>query len=316
MKILLSDAGTVLSNNDISLDCLKEFGETVYYDSIDRQTLIREIGKYDAVLCNKTVIDRTVLESADKLKYIGLFATGYNNIDIECARERGVTVCNAGSYSTDAVAQQVFAYLLEHYTKLSQYNELVHSGGWITSPTFSMLTYPTDELAGKTIGLVGCGNIGKAVAEIAKAFKMRVLAFVRAPRDIPGVKTVSFDELLENCDIISVHCPLNGDSESLFNSTAFEKMKNGAYFINTARGAIVDDIALCRALCSGKLSGAAIDVLRTEPMEKDCVLLKAPNLIITPHTAWAPLSTRRRLLEIVSNNIRGFLNGKPQNKIV
>ena len=303
MKILLSDAGTVLSNNDISLDCLKEFGETVYYDSIDRQTLIREIGKYDAVLCNKTVIDRTVLESADKLKYIGLFATGYNNIDIECARERGVTVCNAGSYSTDAVAQQVFAYLLEHYTKLSQYNELVHSGGWITSPTFSMLTYPTDELAGKTIGLVGCGNIGKAVAEIAKAFKMRVLAFVRAPRDIPGVKTVSFDELLENCDIISVHCPLNGDSESLFNSTAFEKMKNGAYFINTARGAIVDDIALCRALCSGKLSGAAIDVLRTEPMEKDCVLLKAPNLIITPHTAWAPLSTRRRLLEIVSNNI-------------
>ena len=145
---------------------------------------------------------------------------------------------------------------------------------------------------------------------------MRVLAFVRAPRDIPGVKTVSFDELLENCDIISVHCPLNGDSESLFNSTAFEKMKNGAYFINTARGAIVDDIALCRALCSGKLSGAAIDVLRTEPMEKDCVLLKAPNLIITPHTAWAPLSTRRRLLEIVSNNIRGVLNGKPQNKIV
>lgn len=316
MKILLSDAGTVLSNNDISLDCLKEFGETVYYDSIDRQTLIREIGKYDAVLCNKTVIDRTVLESADKLKYIGLFATGYNNIDIECARERGVTVCNAGSYSTDAVAQQVFAYLLEHYTKLSQYNELVHSGGWITSPTFSMLTYPTDELAGKTIGLVGCGNIGKAVAEIAKAFKMRVLAFVRTPRDIPGVETVSFDELLENSDIISVHCPLNGDSESLFNSTAFEKMKNGAYFINTARGAIVDDNALCRALCSGKLSGAAIDVLRTEPMEKDCVLLKAPNLIITPHTAWAPLSTRRRLLEIVSNNIRGFLNGKPQNKIV
>lgn len=316
MKILLSDAGTVLSNNDISLDCLKEFGETVYYDSIDRQTLIREIGKYDAVLCNKTVIDRTVLESADKLKYIGLFATGYNNIDIECARERGVTVCNAGSYSTDAVAQQVFAYLLEHYTKLSQYNALVHSGGWITSPTFSMLTYPTDELAGKTIGLVGCGNIGKAVAEIAKAFKMRVLAFVRAPRDIPGVETVSFEELLESSDIISVHCPLNSDSESLFNSGAFEKMKDGAYFINTARGAIVDDNALCRALCSGKLSGAAIDVLRTEPMEKDCVLLKAPNLIITPHTAWAPLSTRRRLLEIVSNNIRGFLNGKPQNKIV
>lgn len=316
MKILLSDAGTVLSNNDISLDCLKEFGETVYYDSIDRQTLIREIGKYDAVLCNKTVIDRTVLEAADKLKYIGLFATGYNNIDIECARERGVTVCNAGSYSTDAVAQQVFAYLLEHYTKLSQYNELVHSGGWITSPTFSMLTYPTDELAGKTIGLVGCGNIGKAVAEIARAFKMRVLAFVRTPKVIPGVETLSFDELLESSDIISVHCPLNSDSESLFNSAAFEKMKDGAYFINTARGAIVDDSALCRALCSGKLSGAAIDVLRTEPMEKDCVLLKAPNLIITPHTAWAPLSTRRRLLEIVSNNIRGFLNGKPQNKIV
>lgn len=316
MKILLSDAGTVLSNNDISLDCLKEFGETVYYDSIDRETLIRIIGEFDAVLCNKTVIDRTVLEAADKLRYIGLFATGYNNIDIEFAKKRGITVCNAGSYSTDAVAQQVFAYLLEHYTKLSQYNELVHSGGWITSPCFSMLTYQTDELAGKVIGLVGCGSIGKAVAKIANAFNMRVLAYVRTPRDIPGVETVPFERLLEQSDIISVHCPLNSESESLFNSAAFEKMKNGAFFINTARGAIVDDGALYNALVSGKLSGAAIDVLRTEPMARDCVLLNAPNLIITPHTAWAPLSTRRRLLGIVSDNIRGFLNGNPKNKIV
>ena len=316
MKILLSDAGTVLSNNDISLDCLKEFGETVYYDSISRDELLRRAAEFDAVLCNKTVIDREVMEKAERLRYIGLFATGYNNIDTEYAVKKGITVCNAGSYSTEAVAQQVFAYILSHYTKLEQYNKLVHSGGWITSPNFSMLTYPTDELFGKSLGLIGCGSIGTAVARIANAFGMKVSAFVRSPRSIPGVTCVSLDELLAESDIVSVHCPLNAESENMFNAEAFNKMKNGAYFINTARGAIVDDNALLAALSSGKLSGAAIDVLKQEPMASDCILLNAPNLTITPHTAWAPLTTRRRLLGIVTENLRGFLNGNPQNRVV
>lgn len=316
MKILLSDAGTVLSNNDISLDCLKEFGETVYYDSISRDELLRRAAEFDAVLCNKTVIDRKVMEKAERLRYIGLFATGYNNIDTEYAVKKGITVCNAGSYSTEAVAQQVFAYILSHYTRLEQYNRLVHSGGWITSPNFSMLTYPTDELFGKSLGLIGCGSIGTAVARIANAFGMKVSAFVRSPRSIPGVTCVSLDELLAESDIVSVHCPLNAESENMFNAEAFNKMKDGAYFINTARGAIVDDNALLAALSSGKLSGAAIDVLKQEPMASDCILLNAPNLTITPHTAWAPLTTRRRLLGIVTENLRGFLNGNPQNRVV
>lgn len=316
MKILLSDAGTVLSNNDISLDCLKEFGETVYYDSISRDELLRRAAEFDAVLCNKTVIDREVMEKAERLRYIGLFATGYNNIDTEYAVKKGITVCNAGSYSTEAVAQQVFAYILSHYTKLEQYNRLVHSGGWITSPNFSMLTYPTDELFEKSLGLIGCGSIGTAVARIANAFGMKVSAFVRSPRSIPGVTCVSLDELLAESDIVSVHCPLNAESENMFNAEAFNKMKDGAYFINTARGAIVDDNALLAALSSGKLSGAAIDVLKQEPMASDCILLNAPNLTITPHTAWAPLTTRRRLLGIVTENLRGFLNGNPQNRVV
>lgn len=316
MKLLLSDVGTVLSNNDISLDCLNEFGEAVCYASIDRQTLLDRAGEFEAILCNKTVIDREVMQKAEKLRYIGLFATGYNNIDTEFANERGITVCNAGSYSTDAVAQQVFAYLLSHYTKVNEYNSFVHSGGWITAPGFSVMAYPTDELAGKAIGLVGCGSIGRAVAKIATAFGMRVLAFVRSPREIEEVECVTFDELLKQSDIVSVHCPLNSESENLFNSEAFAKMKHGAYFINTARGGIVDEAALYAALNSGKLSGAAIDVLKTEPMAPDCALLNAPNLIITPHTAWAPLATRKRLMEIVADNLRCFLNGAPKNKIV
>lgn len=315
MKLLLTDTAAISSNNDLSLELFNRFGSVVSYEAIDRETLLQRVGEFDAVLCNKTVIDRAVLEAAPHLRYIGLFATGYNNIDIDCARERGVTVCNAGGYSTDAVAQQVFAYLLAHFSAVGRYNELVQQGGWISSPTFSMLCYPTDELAGKTIGIIGFGSIGQRVAEISAAFGMRVLVFTRTPRETPGVTFVSLDELLTLSDIVTVHCPLNEQSRLMFCAETFSKMRDGAYFINTARGGIVDEHALLEALISGKLSGAAVDVLSTEPMKSDCPLLGAPNLIITPHTAWAPLSTRRRLLEIVADNLRCFLENRPQNKI-
>lgn len=315
MKILIADCATLVQNNDLSLDVFAKFGEVICNPNISREELLETVHNYDMILCNKTVIDKIVIEKATKLKYIGLFATGYNNIDTSAARERGITVCNAGSYSTSAVAQQVFAYILNHYNKINTYNDFVQSGGWQQSPAFSVLCYPTDELCGKTLGIVGYGSIGKRVAEIAIAFEMKVLVYTRTPKSDKNVTFVTFDELLSKSDVITAHCPLNPQSREIFNSNAFSKMRDGAYFINTARGGIVNELDLANALKSGKLSGAAIDVLSHEPMTPDCMLKGIPNLIITPHTAWAPLTTRQRLLKIVENNIISFLKGTPQNVV-
>ncbi|MBQ6714651.1 MAG: D-2-hydroxyacid dehydrogenase, partial [Clostridia bacterium] len=269
----------------------------------------------DIILCNKTLINKEVLDVAQNLKFIGLFATGYNNIDTVYAKEKGVTVCNAGSYSTSAVAQQTFAYILNYFSAVNRYNDLVKSGGWITAPTFSMLCYPTDELADKTLGIIGFGSIGKKVSEIAKAFDMKVLCYTRSQKTAEGVEFTDLDTLLKNSDIVTAHCPLNDESRLMFNKDAFSKMKKSAYFINTARGGIVEESALREALDSGHLAGAAVDVLSQEPMTKDCPLLNAKNIIITPHTAWAPLATRERLLGIVTNNIDAFLEGNPINVV-
>lgn len=315
MKILIADCATLVQNNDLSLDVFAKFGEVICNPNISREELLETVHNYDMILCNKTVIDKIVIEKATKLKYIGLFATGYNNIDTSAARERGITVCNAGSYSTNAVAQQVFAYILNHYNKINTYNDFVQSGGWQQSPAFSVLCYPTDELCGKTLGIVGYGSIGKRVAEIAIAFEMKVLVYTRTPKSDKNVTFVTFDELLSKSDVITAHCPLNSQSREIFNANAFSKMHDGAYFINTARGGIVNELDLANALKCGKLSGAAIDVLSREPMTPDCMLKGIPNLIITPHTAWAPLTTRQRLLKIVENNIISFLKGTPQNVV-
>ncbi len=316
MKILLTDCATLSLNGDLSLDRFADFGEVVYYDNIDRETLLCEVSNTDILLCNKTVIDAEVMAAAPKLKYIGLFATGFNNIDILCAEKHNITVCNAGSYSTDAVAQQVFAYILAHYCQVEKYNTAVSDGKWCASPTFSMLYFPTDEVAGKTIGIIGYGSIGRAVEKIARAFNMNVLVSTRTVKENGFTKFVSLDELLSASDIVTVHCPLNDQSREMFDSKAFAKMRDGAFFINTSRGGTVNESALRYALDSKKLSGAAVDVLQKEPMSDDCPLLGAPNLIITPHTAWAPLTTRQRLLGIVYDNINCFLNGDPQNVIV
>ncbi len=313
MKILIADCATLAQNNDLPLTVFQEYGDVVYNPNISRDELLSTVSDYDIILCNKTVIDKAVIEKAKKLKYIGLFATGYNNIDIACAKEHGITVCNAGSYSTSAVAQQVFAYILNHYSAINRYNDFVQNGGWQQTPTFSVLCFPTDELKDKTIGIIGYGSIGRRVAEIALAFEMRVLVYTRTPKIDDRVTFVSLDELLKTSDIITPHCPLNDQSCEMFNRDTFAKMKDGAYFINTARGGVVNEADLADALKSGKLSGAAIDVLSEEPMSKDCALKGVPNLIITPHTAWAPLATRQRLLGIVEDNIISFFNGKPKN---
>ncbi len=315
MKILIADCATLTQNNDLSLTVFQEYGDVVYNPNISRDELLNTVHNYDMILCNKTVIDKEVIDKAKKLKYIGLFATGYNNIDIIAAKERNITVCNAGSYSTSAVAQQTFAYILNHYNAINSYNNFVQNGGWQCSPTFSVLCFATDELKDKTIGIIGYGSIGQRVAEIALAFEMRVLVYTRTPKNDDRVTFVSLDELLMASDIITPHCPLNENSREMFNKQAFSKMKDGAFFINTARGGIVNEQDLADALKSGKLSGAAIDVLNEEPMTENCVLKNIPNLIITPHTAWAPLATRQRLLDIVKNNINAFLNGNPTNKV-
>lgn len=313
MKILVTDSLSVKSHNDLSLDALSRFGEVSEFDNLTREQLLCEVKDKDIILTNKVIIDREVMENAPRLRYIGLFATGYNNIDIVAAKEKGIVVANAGSYSTNAVAQQVIGYILAHFTKISQYDEFVKQGGWLKSKCFAPLLFATDEVYDKTLGIVGYGAIGQAVERAATALGMRVLVHTRTPKNDP--KFVSLDELLASSDIISMHCPLTEQTKDLMNREAFKKCKNGAFFINTARGGVVDEFALFEALKSGKLSGAAVDVLKSEPMSNDCPLLNAPNIIITPHTAWAPLKTRQRLLGIVCDNIQAFLDGNPTNNV-
>lgn len=315
MKILLTDAATLKNNNDISADRFKKFGELKEFEALSYEQLLAECVDADIILCNKTPITCEVIEKSKNLKYIGLFATGYNNIDLDAANKHGITVCNAGSYSTSAVAQQVFAYILKHYSKIDEYNNFVKDGGWITSECFSVLSYPTDELLGKTIGIIGYGSIAKRVEAIARAFLMNVLVYTRTKKENGVTEFVDLDTLLKESDIVTAHCPLNEQSKEMFNADSFSKMKDGAFFINTARGGVVNEQALFEALKSGKLAGAAVDVLNREPMSESCVLKDAPNLIITPHTAWAPLKTRERLMGIVENNIAAFLSGNPQNVV-
>lgn len=314
MKIVLTDAQTVLDNL-VDASALKELGDVIEYGLLKYEEVAEKIADADIVICNKTKLDSYTLRLAKNLKYIGLFATGYNNIDIDYCKEHNIAVCNAGSYSTNAVAQHTFALILEHYNNTAKYNQFVQDGKWKRSKTFSPFVYPLSELAGKTLGIVGLGSIGQAVAKIANAFEMNVIAYNRSPREIENVKMVSLDELLSTSDIVSVHCPLNSESEHMFNKETFAKMKKGALFVNTARGGVMVEQDLFNALESEHLGGAAIDTLAVEPMEENCVLMNAKNCIITPHIAWAPLETRVRLMNIVVDNIKNFLNGTPTNKV-
>ena len=314
MKIVLTDAQTVVDGL-VSAERLSEFGEVEQYGLLRYDEVAEKIADADMVICNKTLMNEYTLRYAKKLRYIGLFATGYNNIDTDYCRRHGITVCNAGSYSTNAVAQHTFALILEHYNKVSRYNEYVQEGKWKRSPTFSPFVYPLNELAGKTIGIIGLGAIGQAVARIALAFQMKVLAYNRHEKNIEGVVQTSFEDVLRSSDIVSVHCPLNDDSKDMFNKDTFSIMKQGSLFVNTARGGVMSEKDLLDALESGHLGGACIDTLRVEPMEEDCILMQAKNCIITPHIAWAPVETRKRLMSIVADNIENYLKGTPVNKV-
>lgn len=314
MRIVVTDAATVVGNG-IDLAFLKEFGEVTEYDITPPELLMERLQGADAVICNKTQITAAVMAACPNLKYVGLFATGFNNIDVAYAAAHGVTVCNVPGYSTEAVAQLTFALLLAVTNRAHEYNQTVAAGDWVRSRTFTYFPIPLTELCGKTMGIVGYGAIGRRVGDMARAFGMRVLVHGRRPIPDTDVEQVPFEELLRRSDVVSMHCPLNADSDGMMDAAAFAKMKQGAIFINTARGGLVDEHALRAALDSGHLMGAGVDVLRVEPMAEDCPLLGAPNCIITPHIAWAGVETRRRLMGIVAENIRRFLAGNPQNRV-
>jgi len=316
MKIVILDWKTMTMNNDISPDCFKSLGEVSCYDYTPNELAAERIADAEAVLCNKVLITDEVMKKCPNLKYIGLFATGYNNIDIDFAAEKGIVVCNAGEYSTMAVAQQVFAYILHHYNKISRYDDAVKYGDWIGSESFSYFPYATDELLGKTLSVVGYGSIGRAVAKIGSAFGMNVLVNTRtAPQSCPYTVT-GLQAAVKQADVLTFHCPLTEATKGLVSKELVSQMKESAILINTSRGAVVNETDLADALKNHKISAAYLDVLENEPMRADTPLKALENCIITPHIAWAAYETRKRLLEIVYDNLDGFLKGSIRNSVI
>ena len=314
-KLVILDSETV-TKGDVSLDCVTSLCESRVYGYTPDDEIADKIGDANAVICNKCPITREVFEKCPNLKYVGLFATGYNNVDIAAANEHGAAVCNVPGYSTMAVAQHTFAFILNHFNKTAEYAATVARGDWVNYKLFSYFYIPITELSGLTMGIVGYGEIGKRTAEIARAFGMNVITHTRSPQKVTdGTRTCTLPQLLSEADIVSLHCPLTGDNEKMINSETLAMMKPTAVLINTARGGLVDEQALADALNSGKIAAACLDVLANEPMREDCPLRYAKNCTITPHIAWAPKETRIRLLKEVAENLESWLRGEPKNKV-
>lgn len=319
MKIVVLD-GYALNPGDLSWHGFEELGELTVYDRTsytDKQEIIERIGDAEAILTNKTPITADVLKACPQLTYIGVLATGYNVVDLAAAKEQGITVTNIPSYSTNAVAQATFALLLEVTNQVGHHNRSVHQGDWQTSKDFSYWQTPLMELAGKTIGLIGYGAIAQAVATIAHAFQLKVIYFNHRPKPAQAdwAKQVSLAELYQEADIISLHVPQFPETEKMIDRTALAQMKSSAILINTARGGLIDEAAVAEALQTGQIAALAADVVSKEPIAADNPLLQAPNCYLTPHIAWAPVETRRRLMGIAVANLSGFKAGTPQNVV-
>ena len=317
MKIVVLDGHTE-NPGDLSWSGLEDLGDLKVYDRtpMDEDEIIRRIGDCEAVYTNKTPITENIIKSCPKMKFVGVLATGYNIIDTDAAGRYGVTVCNIPTYGTDAVAQYTFALILEVCHHVGAHSDTVHSGKWARSVDFCYWDYPLIELKGKTLGIIGAGRIGMAVAKIAAAFGMNVIAYSRTQREnSDGVKYVPLDTLFEKSHIISLHCPLTPETEGIISGDNIEKMKDGVIIINTGRGQLIDENALSSALKSGKVYAAAVDVVSKEPIEETNPLLLAPNCIITPHIAWASKESRQRLMDIAVDNLREFCEGHPQNVV-
>lgn len=319
MDILFLERDTV-DPDGIDLTPVERLGRVRYLQTTDPEEIRREAALADALIINKTVLDKTFFQSCPRLQCVCLLATGYNNVDLEAARASGVAVCNVPGYSTDSVAQLTFAFILNFATQMIPYAASVRDGEWTRCRSYTYMPWGIRELAGKSIGIVGFGTIGRRVAAIAHAFGMKVLAHTRTvPNENGGLPfPVSFlplHELLEESDFVTLHCPLTPETRYLINRQTIAHMKRSAYLINTSRGGVVEEQALADALNEDRIAGAGIDVLDPEPMRPDCPYRSAKNMLITPHVAWAAREARERLIGEVAENLQAFQNGIPRNRV-
>ena len=316
MNIVILD-GYTANPGDLSWQGLEEIGEVTVYDRTKADETVARAADADIVLTNKVIISREIIAQLPRLKYIGVLATGYNVVDIEAAHERGITVTNVPAYSTESVAQMVFAHLLTVTNRTEHYAIENRNGRWTKNPDFCYWDFPHLELAGKTFGIVGLGNIGRRVAEIATAFGMHVKALTSKSADaLPAnIEKATLESILSTSDVLSLHCPLTDKTRHLINRETLQQMKPTAILINTGRGPLVDDQAVADALSGGRLAAFCADVLTEEPPKADNPLLKQPNAYMTPHIAWASKEARVRLVQVATDNVRAFINGRPQNMV-
>ena len=314
MKIVILD-GYTANPGDLSWEGLKEWGEVTVYDRTKPSETVARAAEAEVVLTNKVIIGREEMAQLPHLQYIGVLATGYNVVDLEAAHERGIFVTNVPAYSTESVAQMVFAHLLAVTNHTERYAMENRQGRWSSSRDFCYYNESIVELSGKTFGVVGLGNIGRRVAQIALAFGMKVKALTSKPAEtLPeGIQKAKLKELLQTSDIISLHCPLTPDTHHLINAETIGWMNPEAILINTGRGPLVDDDALAEALKTGRIKAYCADVMTEEPPKADNPLLQVPNAYITPHIAWATLEARQRLIQVAIENVRSFLSGHPKN---
>ncbi len=315
MKIVILDAYAA-NPGDLSWDEFAALGELTVYDRTAQEYAAARIGDAEVVFINKVRLTDEIFAACPNLKLVSILATGYNIVDLAAAKRRGITVCNVPGYSTRAVVQMTFALLLEICQQVGLHSGAVHTGRWQTCSDFCFWDRPLIELDGKTMGIVGYGAIGSAVGTVAQALGMKLLVTARHEKPVPeGARFVSLPELLAQSDVVSLHCPQTAENARMIDAGALAQMKDGAILINTARGGLLDEQAVADALRSGKLLAAGMDVVSAEPIRADNPLLTAPNCFLTPHIAWAPLETRRRLQAISAENLRAFLAGKPQNVV-
>ena len=314
MKKLTILDGHAVNPGDLPWNFLDGIVDYKVYERTSPEEVIERIGNSDAVFLNKIQITKEIFDACPNLKYIGVLATGYNVIDLEAARAHGVTVTNIPAYSTDSVAQHVFSFILYFTNQVAQHSASVMNGDWVKCPDFCYWNGNLSELSGKTLGIFGYGHIGSRVAEIAKSFGMNVICCTRTPKEgMP--EPVSFEELLKRSDFLTLHAPLTDQTKNIINKESLSLMKKSSYLINTARGGFVVEKDLADYLNEGGIAGYAADVLLQEPMTADNPLLKAKNCVITPHIAWAPLETRKRLQGIAEENLKAWLMGKPINVV-
>ena len=316
MQIIFLDSHTLSLNEDMDFGKFNDIGDYKGYKLVEGDDVVGCCNNAEVIIVNKINITQEIIERLQKIELISVIATGYNNVDITSAKNNNIPVINVPNYAEFSVPQHTFALILNLVTKAYLYNEDVKRGQWEKSPDFGLLKYPTFELAGKKIGIIGFGAIGRGTAQIAEGFKMKVMASDIGDISGSGYKNHILDEVLREADIIAIHIPLNEKTENLIDSKAFNKMKRSAILINTARGGIVNEKDLADALNSGKIAGAGVDVLSKEPPSQGNPLLNGvKNLIITPHTAWSTREARQRMIDITANNIRSFLDGKIVNMV-